>query len=123
MSETNKQTVEELKGTTAALTELAREIRGVRSTTDEHYALGKIIHEKTEATNTLVTDDTRDILTKLNVLIGAINTQSRRSRKNDRLIHEIRQTQWWLHIRLQTQFPQLALPAPATQDNGTIAVA
>ena len=116
-AEINQATLKTIQESTAALTSLNNEMRGLKSTTHDAYALLQTTHQSGQKSHQLLQDN----VSKLDDLITKIDDQHNVLQSSDQdtqnLLKQVLQRQYWLHLRLLSDYPQLALPKPKETEN------
>ena len=104
-----------IQESTAAMTYLYQTVHGIKSTTDDAYALTQVIHQSGEQAYQLLQQN----VTKLDDLIQNIQHHHQDQQSSEiqtqRLLQTVMQRQAWLHLRLLSDYPQLALPSPISE--------
>lgn len=104
-----------IQESTAAMTYLYQTVHGIKSTTDDAYALTQVIHQSGEQAYQLLQQN----VTKLDDLIQNIQHHHQDQQSSEiqtqRLLQTVMQRQAWLHLRLLSDYPQLALPSPVSE--------
>ena len=119
-AEINQETLKAIKELTATLTHLNNEVRGIKSTTHDAYALLQTTHQSGQKSHQLLQDN----VSKLDDLITKIDDQHSVLQSSDQdtqdLLQQVLQRQHWLHLRLLSDYPQLALPKPKKTENTNV---